>query len=996
MTFFTQHTTPSLAAAALSMLLFTGFDAAGAQSAGPEAQAFFRDQVYPILKANCIKCHGGEKTKGGLELTSQLSLMKGGETGTAIDTNAPEKSLLLEMMSYKDKEHEMPPSGKRPPEEIAILQKWLTMGAPYDPALEKTSLKTAKTPEAHSGEKSVSAPQSWWAYQPVKRLQPPTVKNGEWNQNPVDAFLAARLESAGLKPNEPASKEQLVRRAYYDLIGLPPSPAEVAKFVNDPSPDAWPRLVDELLAKPQYGEKWARHWMDLVRYAETEGFERDSPKPNIWRYRDYLIDAFNSDLPYDRFIIEQLAGDELESPTQASLTATGFLRLGQYDDEPADRLLAKYDSLADTVQVTSEVFMGMTMGCARCHDHKKDPITQRDYYSFMAFFHGLKEYSATRHQMLHWLPKDQPELKKKFEKQQFEALERIEAESRRFKELLEESGNGDSKPDTAQNSGAGSQRPNNSASSDESGIEQGVKHTFTEPDASWKEESFDSSKWESDKGTASPHAGAPVWVRRTFALKEIPKFVALEFEYEGHTELFINGTQIFNNNKLPKGRRMLLFSPPILPKNLLHTGVNYLCIRTNTPHAAALPAAIIWDRKNDAPQWEEAFKRKSPEDTARINKKTGGDFLKSVKQNTERWFAEVKRPLGIELSAVSEVGTTPPPLSVHRRGNPQSLGEPVDAAFPAVLSLGSNPAKAQASPVRNASSGRRIALANWLTQPENPLVSRVAANRIWQHHFGRGIVPSSNDFGRLGEQPTHPELLDFLAQTFIEKKWSFKEMHRLLMNSRAYRMSSSAAQTGLEKDPENTLLWRYPMRRLTAEELRDSILWASGLLKLDMHGEPVHPPLPDAVLETQSRPGSGWPKQGVEETARRSVYVHVKRTLSLPLLSDHDQAATDTPCAVRFASTVPTQALGMLNSEFITDQARRFAERIRREAGESVEAQIRQGLRLVLQREATPSEVALCQKTVALLQSQHQLTQQTALQRFALLALKLNEFIYLD
>jgi hypothetical protein len=441
---------------------------------------------------------------------------------------------------------------------------------------------------------------------------------------------------------------------------------------------------------------------------------------------------------------------------------------------------------------------------------------------------------------------------------------------------------------------------------------------------------------------------------------------------------------------------MLMFAPPVLAKNLLHTGVNYICIRTNMQQPAALPTAIIWDKKNDASQWEDALKRKSAEELASIQKRAGGDFLKSVKQNTERWFAEVKRPLGIEISAVSELGTTPPPLAVHRRGNPQSLGEPVEAAFPAVLSLGSPPAKAQASPVRNASSGRRTALAHWLTRPENPLVSRVAVNRIWQHHFGRGLVPSSNDFGRLGELPTHPELLDFLAHTFVQNKWSFKEMHRLLMNSQAYQMSSAASQPGLAKDPENTLLWRYPMRRLTAEELRDSILWASGLLKLDVHGEPVHPPLPDAVLETQSRPGSGWPKQGVEETARRSIYVHVKRTLSVPLLSDHDQAATDTPCAVRFASTVPTQALGMLNSEFMADQSRRFAERIRREAGESTEAQIRHGLRLVLQREAAPSEVALCQKTVALLQSEHHLTEQTALQRFALLALNLNEFIYLD
>jgi hypothetical protein len=320
----------------------------------------------------------------------------------------------------------------------------------------------------------------------------------------------------------------------------------------------------------------------------------------------------------------------------------------------------------------------------------------------------------------------------------------------------------------------------------------------------------------------------------------------------------------------------------------------------------------------------------------------------------------------------------------------------VEAAFPAVLSRSAGPLSAQAAPVRGISSGRRTALARWLTQPENPLASRVAVNRLWQYHFGRGIVPSSNDFGRLGELPSHPELLDYLARRFVENKWSIKAMHRLLMNSQTYQMSSAAAPEGLAKDPENTLLWRYPMRRLTAEELRDSILWASGLLKQDMYGAPVHPPLPQAVLETQSVPGRGWPKEGVEETARRSIYVHVMRSLSVPLLSDHDQAATDTPCAARFTSTVPTQALGMLNSEFMADQSQRFAERLKREAGDSVDAQIRLGLTIVLQREPNVGEVALCRGTVETLQTQHHLSAQTALQRFAMLALNLNEFIYLD
>jgi hypothetical protein len=283
-----------------------------------------------------------------------------------------------------------------------------------------------------------------------------------------------------------------------------------------------------------------------------------------------------------------------------------------------------------------------------------------------------------------------------------------------------------------------------------------------------------------------------------------------------------------------------------------------------------------------------------------------------------------------------------------------------------------------------------------MVRPENPLVSRVLVNRLWQHHFGRGLVPSSNEFGRLGDTPSHPELLDYLARAFVEKGWSIKGMHRLLMNSEAYQMSSLSNPAALAKDPENRLLWRFSMRRLTAEELRDSILSVSGALKLAPFGPPVHPPLPAAVLETQSRPGAGWPKQTSEETARRSVYVHVKRSLSVPLLSNHDQAATDSPCAVRFTSTVPTQALGMLNSEFLEEQAAHFASRLRREAGDEPAAQIQRGLRLALQREPSQEEVALCLNTLSKFQNELQLPKESALQRVALMILNLNEFLYLD
>lgn len=947
--------------------------------ANPEAAQFFKEEVHPLLKAHCIKCHGGEKTKGGLELTSRAGLLKGGESGSAIDPETPAKSRLLEMLSYRDAEHEMPPAGKRPQAEIDIFQKWVAMGAPFDPSLERNSSKTAQsTPPQSSGDRS-----NWWAYKPVRKEEPPTAGDPVWQANPVDAFITKSHASKGVEPNQPASKEQLVRRAYYDLIGLPPSPEEVTRFTSDQSSDAWPRLIDSLLAKPQYGEKWARHWMDIVRYAESEGFERDSEKPHIWRYRDYLIQAFNSDLPYDRFIVEQLAGDEIPQPTQQSLTATGFLRLMQWDDEPSDRLQAKYDLLADNVQVASEAFLGMTMGCARCHDHKKDPISQKDYYSFMSFFHGLKDYGATRNNPRMWVPEGE---KERLRLEQTQNLKRLDEEYQKVRDILLDWHTNlppsDSRSQAVQTLVA-----------PQGGVENAWQHTSKEPASNWRAESFIPKEWNTSN-TSDSAVSSPLWMRAKFGLSAIPSDFYLDLEYNKDTDVFINGTPVLQAHNLPKGSRTIDLAPNY--KRLLHTGANFIAVRTITAENGALPRISLHEGLSPLGQAEKTLRGPKRSEQAELNKLAGVDILENLKKAGPNWLAEATRALGIPLSAATEAGTTPPPLSIHRRGNAQSLGEPVEPAFPVILVGSGKPTPPNVSPIGSYSSGRRLALANWMTEPENPLVSRVAVNRIWQYHFGRGLVATPNDFGRLGELPTHPELLDYLARAFIQNGWSFKAMHRLLMTSKTYQLSSTATQDSLRKDPENILLWRFPMRRLTAEELRDSILSMSGELRLQLYGGPVHPPLPRAVLETQSVPGRGWPKQTEEETARRSIYVHVKRSLSVPILSDHDQAPTDTPCAVRFVSTVSTQALGLLNSEFMENQSMRFASRLRKEAGPDVNAQIRRGLHLVLQRAPLEGEVALCRQTYDKLRNELHLTEETSLQRFALIALNLNEFIYLD
>jgi hypothetical protein len=453
-------------------------------------------------------------------------------------------------------------------------------------------------------------------------------------------------------------------------------------------------------------------------------------------------------------------------------------------------------------------------------------------------------------------------------------------------------------------------------------------------------------------------------MRARFGLSEAHKDGWLEFEFSGETEVFLNGTAILNGAVLPPGKHAI-----VLGKNAkLHTGVNTIAVRTTAQSDTA--RIRVFKGKPTVQSVLERLSKAGNQDLESLNRLAKKDVASALKSRLDAWHAEATRAQGISLSAVTENTTQPAPLAVHRRGSPHVLGEPVEPAFPAALTLPSLPQQPVIHAVAKRSSGRRLALARWMTDPANPLLSRVAVNRIWQHHFGRGIVPSSNDFGRLGEQPSHPELLDWLAGTFITKGWSTKAMHKLLMTSEAYQQSSANSDSAASKDPENKLLWRYPMRRLTAEELRDSILSIAGILQLKTYGPPVYPPLPRAVLETQSRPGSGWPQQSSIESARRSVYVHVKRSLSVPLLADHDQAATDTPCAMRFVSTVPTQALGMLNSDFMNEHARLLATRLEREAGTDTEKQIQRGLLLALQRNPKPSEIAFCKQTLEKFQSQ--------------------------
>ncbi len=738
--------------------------------------ARFGSDVQPILEGRCLKCHGGGKRlRGGLRLTSREGVLAGGDSGPAIDLEEPGESLLLAMVRWVDEDHQMPPTGKLADEEVATLSGWVEAGAPWPEGVSLVSPEQAveTSADAIAGDSAASLPldpMRGWSYRPLVRPEVPRVTNASWVRNPLDAFVLARLEAAGFEPDPEASRVSLIRRLTYDLTGLPPTPEEVDAFLADHAPDAWERLVERLLASPHYGERWGRHWLDLVRYAETNGYERDTDKPFMWRYRDWVIEALNADMPFDRFALEQLAGDELDSPTPSSITASGYLRLMVWDDEPPEgKLKGRYDVLDDITSTTAQVFLGMTIGCARCHDHKRDPIPQTDYYRFMAFFHGL-------------------------------------------------------------------------------------------------------------------------------------------------TDMTVEGT-------------------------LADVG--------------------------------------SAEERARCAEAGAGAAMAPV----------------LALAA-AEGGPVPSDLFLHVRGNPAVPGERVDPGLP--VCLNGPPIEIAEAAVDAKSSGRRRALAEWIASPSNPLTPRVIANRVWQFHFGRGIVRTPNDFGELGERPTHPELLDWLACELVARGWSLKEIHRLIVGSSAYRMASTAQELALERDPTNDLFWRFDLQRLGAEAVRDSALAVSGELNLELHGPSVFVPIPEEVLATSSRPHEVWGASPPDQAARRSIYIKVKRSLIEPVLARFDLADTDSSCAARFTTTQPGQALAMLNGAFFHERARAFAERLEREAGADRAAEVRRALRLVLAREPATTEIDAEVRFLEGLERDFGLSPLAALERFCLVTLNRSEFLYLD
>jgi cytochrome c553 len=841
------------------ILLFSAVLVIASQQSDRPADPF-KTKVAAILEQNCAMCHGARMQRSGLDLRSVEAILRGGARGPAVIPGKPEQSRLYRMITHRE-EPAMPMGrDKLADADIAVIAEWIATLAP-----NVTAPVAEILPVREPGYSVTDKDREFWSFRKPVRPAIPQVRNQAWARNEIDAFVLKKLEANNLSPAPPAEPRVLLRRVYFDLTGLPPSPEEMNEFLKDPSDAAYEKILDRLLASPHYGERWGRHWLDLARYADSGGYEFDVDRPHAWRYRDYVIRSFNDDKPYDQFIREQLAGDQLTAPTTQkelekyepspeAVIPTAFNRNGPTVDN-ASNDQTRADELDDMVTTTSSVFMGLTIGCARCHDHKFDPIPQKDYYRMQAIFYPFKK---TQRLMV-------GKAEEKAWKQQIKAID--DTQIKPLKEKV-------------------------------AAIEKPVRE----------------------------------------------KLMAEKVEF--HVRL-AESTGAIN----------------------AETREDY---RKQTAKRFAKAVNL---------QPEEIEERLSPEEV-----KT----WKQLRDEIERINKAKPKPLTAAMGVTDNI-KKPGQAYLLKRGDISQKAEPVEPGLPLALSDNKN-----LSPLN-----RRKQLADWIASADHPLTARVAVNRIWQYHFGKGIVKTPSDFGLTGDRPSHPELLDWLALEFIKRGWSWKAMHRLMLNSNAYKQASRYDAQAAAKDPENRLLWRNNPRRLEAEVLRDSILVVSGKLNREMYGPGIYPRINPAIINTGSRPR--WPLDAKDnkDTWRRSVYIYVKRSVLLPLIEVFDCPVTTVSAPVRATSTVSPQALALMNNEFVLEQADYFSQRLEQAAGSDRRAQVALAFQLALGRAPNAKEIEWSENFLkaqadGYAKRQHEKPDSAALRDFCHALINLNEFVYVD
>lgn len=860
------------------LLVFLSWPAFQALAADPERVDFARD-VRPILERSCWECHGPEKQKGSLRLDLRASTLAVRDSGgRAIAPGKPDDSELIRRVETDDVDLRMPPKAEPLSRaETRILRTWIGQGADWP------ELATA----AAVGRQAMvvtAEDRQHWSYRPLSHVDPPEVRDSLWCRTPIDRFVLATLEVSGIRPNRRADRRTLIRRVYFDLIGLPPSIAEVNAFVADPAPDAYEKVVDRLLASQHYGERWGRHWLDVARYADSDGMESDADRPTAYHYRDFVIRAMNDDMSYRTFVRWQIAGDEYEPDNLGALAAAGFLAAAPIEqglpEMEEERLRSRYNELDDMAGTTASAFLGLTLGCARCHDHKYDAIPTRDYYRMQCAFTTTKRE---------------------------EVLLATRAETARYREQ----------------------------------------------ESQWKER----SKAAEDEWNT--------WLAEQKKVHTVPlrnaKIDALTIRDEDKS-ILKERTDSEEGNKLAK------------------------------QHEKALAIS------------EDDYRRAFSDDQRRR-----WDALRNAIEVVKQ--SEPRRPP--TALAVVDRQATPEPTWLLDRGNFYAKKESLQVGFLTVLT-GARPPEdylrtARREIASDRSTGQRRAMADWITdadQGAGPLLARVMVNRVWQHHFGEGLVRTVGDFGVRAEKPTHPALLEWLAHHFVEGGWRLKPLHRLIVTSSVYMQSTNYDADRATKDADNRLLWRRRPQRLESECLRDAVLSVSGTLNLTPFGPAYKPPIPsEAMLARNTK--DPYPKDAsdTDSTRRRTVYMFHKRVVQHPLMQAFDGPDAAVSCGRRSITTVAPQALALLNDTFLHDRAADLARRLLAESEATPEGWVTHGYELALSRLPSTSELAAATQFLETQVRRRSARDKSpapvehrlrALSDLAQVLFSLNEFIYVD
>lgn len=894
-------------------------------TAGGEESPFFRDQVKPILVRQCLGCHGPGKKKGDFDLSTRASLLEGGASGPAVMPGQAVNSLLFKKVATG----KMPPQGPLPAQDIAVLKKWLDEGAIYGPK-----------PLIASVPKQIQAP---WSFQPLKKFSIPSSRFDHLAQNEVDRFLFAKIEEKKLAPSPRADKLALLRRVTFDMTGLPPTLEEVEAFLKDLSANAYEKVVDRLLASPAYGERWARHWLDVVRFGESHGYEQNHLRPNAWHYRDYVIRSLNEDKPYDRMITEQLAGDLLAKGDPEIEAATGFLVAGVHDTvgnstEEGSRQQRAND-LEDMVATTGAAFLGLTIQCAKCHDHKFDPIPQEDYYHLAAVFAGVRHGER---------PLGTKKTGSKNEGTRFQALERLRGlrgilddleNAARIKVLSGQGVNPVPRPAVNSRRNVEDFKPilakfiRFTIQATKDGAQPCLDElAIFGPD---RKENL-AHKSRGSKATAS----------------------SLLPGYSIHQVAHLNDGQLGNDwswisNESGKGWAQIELAKPAQVVRVVWSrdGQETPVFTDRLPSQYQVQISLDGQRWQTVADGRDRAQAREAITIAELRKAMTPEELKAHEEST-RALEGLKNHFQASAGP-AYVGqfTAPDPIHLLQRGDVMRRGPLVG---PAALTRLPGLEGKFASEQVDTESGRRLALAKWITRSDNPLTARVLVNRIWQYHFGRGLVATSSDFGNNGTSPSHPELLDWLAQDFMDHGWKMKRLHKLLVMSHAYQQTSANGDQGLAIDADNQLLWRMPLRRLEGESLRDAILATSGKLDRNMGG-PGYLLYKYHVVNVAIY--SPLEEQG-PATWRRAVYATSARAIREEMLANFDcpECAQRTPR--RDSTTTPLQALSLLNGNFTSAQAKFFAERVAKIAGPQSPDQATLAFRLAMGRGPSARELA--------------------------------------